>query len=69
MRKNLKQIQKLRQQCGISQAALAQMIGVTSSTVAKWETAEVYPRAQLLPKIAEILKCSIDELFEGCEIT
>lgn len=49
----------------MSQAALAEAIGVDSSTVAKWESGGVYPRAQLLPQLAEILSCTIDELFAG----
>lgn len=42
---------------------LAQEISVTQSSVAKWETDEAYPRCELLPKIADALGCSIDELF------
>lgn len=60
----MKQIQKLRKKHGMSQAALAEMLGVTSSTVAKWESAEAYPRTQLLPKIAKIFNCTIDDLFK-----
>lgn len=61
----MKQIQKIRMRRGMSQAALAEAIGVDSSTVAKWESGGVYPRAQLLPQLAEILSCTIDELFAG----
>ncbi len=51
----------------MSQAALAESLGVDNSTVAKWESGGVYPRAQLLPQIARILGCTIDELFKGEE--
>lgn len=61
----MKQIQIKRQKFGISQSELAKMLGVNNSTVAKWETAEIYPRTQLLPKIANIFNCSIDELFKN----
>ena len=61
----MKEIQRLRKKHGMSQAALAKMLGVTSSTVAKWESSEAYPRTQLLPKLAKIFNCSIDDLFRG----
>ena len=60
----MKQIQKLRIQKGISQGALAELLGVDSSTVAKWESGGIYPRAQLLPKLAQALGYTIDELFD-----
>lgn len=59
----MKQIQKLRSEQGMSQAVLAELLGVDSSTVAKWESGGVYPRTQLLPQIAKIFGCTIDELF------
>ncbi len=59
----MKQIQRLRVEQGMSQAILAEALGVDSSTVAKWESGGIYPRAQLLPKLAQILGCTIDELF------
>lgn len=60
----MKNIAKLREQAGLTQAAFAVSLGVDRSSVAKWEAAGVYPRAQLLPLIAKILKCSIDDLFK-----
>ncbi len=57
------QIRTLRKCAGKSQMELAQEISVTQSSVAKWETDEAYPRCELLPKIADALGCSIDELF------
>lgn len=47
----------------MTQAELAKELGIDRSTVAKWETGKANPRVELLPKLAEILNCSIDELF------
>jgi transcriptional regulator with XRE-family HTH domain len=50
-----KQIRVLRQQLGWTQVALAEAIGVTSNTVARWEREEMAisePAARLLKKIA-----------------
>ena len=62
MKKNLR---KLRKDAEISQDGLAKQMGVDRSTIAKWETGEASPRADKLPQIAEILGCTIDDLFEG----
>lgn len=47
----------------MTQAELAARLCVDPSSVAKWETEKAYPRADMLPKIASILGCTIDELY------
>lgn len=59
----MKQIQRKRLKLGMTQADLAGALGVDPSTVAKWESEKAYPRADLLPKIARLLGCTIDELY------
>lgn len=59
----MKQIQRKRLKLGMTQADLAGALGVDPSTVAKWESEKAYPRADLLPKIAGLLGCTIDELY------
>lgn len=59
----MKQIQRERLKLGMTQADLAGALGVDPSTVAKWESEKAYPRADLLPKIANLLGCTIDELY------
>jgi transcriptional regulator with XRE-family HTH domain len=51
------------------------VFGLERSTVAKWETDASKPRADLLPKIADLYNCTIDELLrddktvsDGCTI-
>lgn len=56
-------IQKFRSEHGIRQEGLARLLGVDRSTVAKWETGKSMPRAELLPKLADILGCTVDELL------
>jgi transcriptional regulator with XRE-family HTH domain len=57
--KNLKNIRKNK---GISQRELAALIGVTPQMISKIETNSNMPAFKTLVKIAEALKCSIDEL-------
>lgn len=52
-----------RVQIKISQDELAKLLGVTRSTVAMWETGKSFPRADMLPQLAKILGCTIDDLF------
>ena len=56
-------IKDFREACGISQEGLAQMLGVDRSTVAKWETRDVYPRGDKIVALADALSCSIDAFF------
>lgn len=56
-----------RTNAGLSQAELAKEVGVTDAAVCQWESGKNSPRAKLLPKIATVLNCSIDELLNENE--
>lgn len=47
----------------LTQQQLADLLGLERSNVAAWETGRGLPSAALLPKLAEVLHCSIDELY------
>ena len=53
----------MREKKDMSQQAVALEIGVEHSTVAKWESGKSRPRAELLPKLAKLFGCSIEELL------
>jgi transcriptional regulator with XRE-family HTH domain len=53
----------IRRAAGVTQKKLADELQVDRSTIAKWEGGASLPRAELLPKIAAILGCSIDDLL------
>lgn len=57
-------IRELRQARGLSQARVAEDVGVSKPAVCKWETGASIPRTELLPLLARVLGCSIDELFD-----
>ena len=52
-----------RLMAGLRQAEVAECLGVSQTTVSMWETGENHPRAELLPKIAALYNCTIDELL------
>lgn len=56
-------VKKLRLAAKLTQAELADQIGVDRSTIAYWESNAAMPRAELLPKLADALRCTIDALF------
>ncbi len=56
-------IAEMRMAKNLKQSELADMVGVSAQAVSKWESLKCYPDLELLPKIAEIFGCSIDELF------
>ena len=56
-------IADLRVSKNMTQQRLADELGVNRSTVAMWESNASYPRADLLPKIAQVLGCEIGDLF------
>ena len=60
---NLKNLQVLRRKNNLTQAEVAITLGVSASSIAKWETTNTFPRAELLPALADLLHCSIDDLF------
>ncbi len=56
-------LQKMREAAGLTQSSVAKAMGVNVSTVTHWENNDAMPRAAKLPKLADVLGCSIDELF------
>ena len=62
-------IRTLREGRGMTQAELADKIGVSSKTVSKWETAKGLPDITLLQPLAQALGVSVIELMNGEPIT
>ena len=58
-------IKQLREKRSMTQAELAEKIGVSSKTVSKWETAKGLPDISLLQPLAQALGISVIELMNG----
>lgn len=56
-------IKQFREANGLKQESIAKAVGVDRATVSKWEKGEFFPRADKLPALAKILKCTVDELL------
>ena len=52
-----------RKELKLTQAQIAEYIGVSRAAVSKWEKGQSYPDITLLPKLAKLFHLSIDELL------
>ena len=58
-------IKTLREKCGMTQAQLGEILGVTHKAVSKWETAKGLPDITLIEPLAKALGVSVPELLSG----
>ena len=58
-------IASLRKAQGMTQAELAERMQVTDKAVSKWERDLSCPDIHSLPKLAEVLQVSAEELLQG----
>lgn len=58
-------IAKARKERGLTQQALADQLGIAQQTLAHYEVARARIAASLLPRVAELLDLSLDELLVG----
>ena len=56
-------ISALRKEKGMTQRELAQLLHMTDKAVSKWERGAACPDTQTIPRLAEILGISIEELM------
>ena len=60
-----KRIAMLRRQKGLKQEDLANELDVSPQAVSKWENDQTCPDISLLPRLAQLLGVSVDELLSG----
>ena len=53
----------------LTQAQLAERLGITDRAVSKWETGKAMPDSSIMLELCEILKISVNELLSGEKIT
>lgn len=58
-------IAEARKERGMTQAQLAEQLGIAQQTLGHYEVARARIAADLLPKLAEALDVSLDELLKG----
>ena len=58
-------ISTLRKEKGMTQKELADLLNITDKAVSKWERDIACPDTQTIPKLAEILGVSVEELMNA----
>lgn len=56
-------ISAARKRLGITQKELAIRLNVSQGAISQWEIGTTNPSIELLPRLAEILGCTVDELL------
>ena len=52
-----------RRRAGFTQESFADELQIKRSTLAQWEACRVWPSAAFLPKMADLLSCTVDDLY------
>lgn len=60
-------LQKLRKEKGLSQEALAEMLGVSRQAVSKWEGGQSYPEMETLIALSTVYGVTLDSLVKDGE--
>ncbi len=58
------QIKEYRRKKQITQKELSKLLGISPQAISKWEREQGYPDITMLPSIAQLLDCSINDFFE-----
>ncbi|MBQ1576684.1 MAG: helix-turn-helix transcriptional regulator [Oscillospiraceae bacterium] len=58
-----------RKAAGYTQEELSAILGVSRPALTAWEIGQSTPRAGILPAIADLLLCTIDDLYKAPEGT
>lgn len=56
-----------RKAAGYTQETFAEALGVQRAALAAWETLRSFPSAGFLPNIADLLLCTVDDLYKAPE--
>lgn len=56
-------IYSARKKAGLTQMQVANALGITDAAVNQWEKGKTFPKTELLPKLAKLLNCTVDELL------
>lgn len=58
-----KTLRLLRIKAGMSQKELADALNISQAAVTNWERGKSFPTSDKLPEIAEVLNCTLADLY------
>ncbi|MBQ9745126.1 MAG: helix-turn-helix transcriptional regulator [Clostridia bacterium] len=56
-------IKKYRRENNLTQEKFGQIMGISAQAVSKWERVECYPDIFILPDLARLFNCRVDDFF------
>ena len=56
-------IKDFRRERSLTQEEFGKLLGVSAQAISKWEREECYPDITFLPRIADLLCCSVNDFF------
>ena len=56
-------IKQYRKEHGLTQGEFAALLCVSPQTISKWERKDCFPDISVLPALAKVLGCTVDEFF------
>ena len=56
-------LRKIRVQKGMTQAEMAQSLGIARNTFSQYECGKREPKIAVMKKMAELLGCTVDEIL------
>lgn len=62
---HIKALKDLRKAAGLTLEDIAREVGATRQTVSKWELGLCWPSAAVMPRLATLLSCSLEDLYAG----
>ncbi|MBR6557562.1 MAG: helix-turn-helix transcriptional regulator [Clostridia bacterium] len=60
-------IKAYRAKNNLTQEAFGALLGLSPQAVSKWERTECYPDITILPDLADLFGCSVNDFFEDKE--
>lgn len=57
-------LRQLRQAARMTQAEAAARLGIDRSAVAHWEQGRNGPSKRIMPRVAELYRCSVEDLLD-----
>lgn len=58
-------LKEMREAKGLSQASVAQTLGVDQSAVCLWEKGKTMPRHKVAIRLADLLGCTLDDIYRS----
>lgn len=58
-------MRQLRKSVGLRQVDVAKHLTIKQSAISQWETGATTPSSKMLPRIAALYNCTVDEVLEA----